>query len=182
MKDDGKGKVQQAGTGAVAAGRKMPSPPPKAKSAAPEVGKQDGTGRANSANPVATGTGRQKPSPASTPTPRIAAIEVMKDDGKGKVQQAGTAAVAAGSKMPSAAPKIVVSHFGISRIAGLSTPHVRKQDGKGKANSAIAAGSDMSMSVLKPKRLREFRRAHLGKRVRVICQRKAPPKRGLECR
>ena len=28
---------------------------------------------------------------------------------------------------------------------------------------------------------REFRKAHLGKRVRVICQRKAPPKRGLEC-
>ena len=83
-KQDGKGKVEFAGAGAVAAGRQMPSPAPKPKIAALEVRKQDGKGKANSANAGAIAAGRQKPLPALKP--KIPAIEVRKQDGKGKAK------------------------------------------------------------------------------------------------
>jgi membrane-bound lytic murein transglycosylase A len=125
-KQNGKGKVELVGTGAVAAG-KMPSPAAKTKIAALEVGKQDGKGKANSANAGASATGRKTPSPL--PKTKIAAIEVGKQDGKGKANSAnaGAGAIATGRKMPSPLPKTTIAAI-----------EVGKQDGKGKANSADA--------------------------------------------
>src|SRR5439155_12977310 len=76
----------------VAAGRE--SPLPKPKNAALEVKKQDGKGKANSANAGASATGRQKPSPP--PNTKIAVLEVGKQDGKGKANSANAGASATG--------------------------------------------------------------------------------------
>jgi membrane-bound lytic murein transglycosylase A len=119
----------------AAAGRESPLPKPKI--AALEVKKQDGKGKANSANAGASATGRQKPSPP--PNTKIAVLEVGKQDGKGKANSANAGASATGRRKPSPPPN--------TKIAVLE---VGKQDGKGKANSANAGASATGKSILLP--------------------------------
>ena len=138
---DGKGKANSGSTGAIATGRQKPSPTRTPKIAALEVGKQDGKANAG-----------QKPPPA--PTPRIAAlekqdigrpillpvlkptnskIEVKKQDPKGRANSTNAGEVMAGRHLSSPAPKS------------------KKQSGKGKADSEIAAGREKPLSAPKPK-------------------------------
>ena len=132
---DGKGKAELAGAGAIAAGRQMPLPAPKPKLAALEVGKPDGKGKAASPSSGTIAAGRQMPSP----TPKIAAIEAK--DGKGK------AASARPVLLPVLKPK--TSEIDVKK------QDVKKQNGKGKAESANSgasvAGRQMPSPVPKPK-------------------------------
>ena len=78
-KQDGKGKAESAGAGAVTDGRRCRRRLPKI--AALEVRKQDGKGKANSANAGAIAAAAEAVAGAE---PKIPAIEVGKQDGKGK--------------------------------------------------------------------------------------------------
>jgi membrane-bound lytic murein transglycosylase A len=119
---NGKGKVELAGTGAVAAGRNKSSSLPKTRIAAHEVAKQKGKGKANttSAGPIAAS--RQNPLPAPM---KISEREVRKQVTKGKAISAHIDEIAAGGKqkpLPVLKPKN-------------SAIGVKEQDAKGKAES-----------------------------------------------
>jgi membrane-bound lytic murein transglycosylase A len=159
----------------VAAGKQMPLPVPKPKSAAIDVAKQDGKGKADSAGSGTIAAGRQMPVAKS----KIVAIEVSKQDGKGKANSASSGAVAAGRSMPLPVLKPKVPAIEVSKqdgkgkansassgtiAASRQTPvakskivavEVKKQDGKGKAVSAnagaVAASRPMPLPGLKPK-------------------------------
>jgi peptidoglycan lytic transglycosylase A len=133
----------------AAAGAGMPLPVAKPKLAASEVAKlddaakhgdaakQDGKGRAESANAAATTDGRSTPLPAAKP--KLAALDAAKPDAKGKTNSA-SAGAAASRHPPVPAP---------TKIAALD---IGKQDRKGKAESAAtAAGKPVRLPVLKPK-------------------------------
>ena len=147
-RQDGKGKVELTGTGAVATGRQKPSsaPLPKPKIAALEVTKQDGKGKANSANAGAVSAGR----PILLPVlkPKNSAIEIKKQDGKAKAEAAGASsgAIAAGRQktLPAPLPKPKIAAFEVTR-----------QDGKGKVEltgtGAVATGRQKPSSAPLPK-------------------------------
>jgi membrane-bound lytic murein transglycosylase A len=127
---------ESAGSGAIAAGRKVPSPSPKTKVVAiqvkeqvkEQVREQDRRGKANSAEAGAIATGRQEPLPG--PKPRIVVIEAS-TDGRGKAESAGTnAAIAAGRQMPLPVPKPKISAI-----------EARKQGVKSKVDSVGAAAT-----------------------------------------
>jgi membrane-bound lytic murein transglycosylase A len=82
-KKDGKAKVELAGSGVAAVGRKMLSPLPQTKKAAFEARKQDGVGT--------MATGGPKLLPAGKP--KIIAIEAKKRNGKSKSESAGAGTV-----------------------------------------------------------------------------------------
>jgi membrane-bound lytic murein transglycosylase A len=119
----------------AAAGRESPLPKPKI--AALEVGKQDGKGKANSANAGASATGRQKPSPP--PNTKIAVLEVGKQDGKGKANSAtaGTSATGKSILLPVLRPKNLATEG-------------KKQDGKGKVETVGASSSAIAAGLHKP--------------------------------
>jgi membrane-bound lytic murein transglycosylase A len=77
-KKDDKAKVELAGSGVAAVGRKMLSPLPQTKKAALEARKQDGVGA------IATGG----PKLLSAGKPKIIAVEVKKQSGKSKSESA----------------------------------------------------------------------------------------------
>jgi membrane-bound lytic murein transglycosylase A len=123
---------ESAGSGAIAASRKAPSPQTKvvAIQVKEQVKEQDRRGRANSAEAAAIATGRQEP--LLGPKPRIVVIEAS-TDGKGKAESAGTnaAAIAAGRQMPLPVPKPKISAI-----------EARKQGVKSKVDSVGAAATD----------------------------------------
>ena len=178
-KQDDKGKAQSDGAGWTVGGRQKPFlPAPIPKIVALETGDPDGKGKTNSGNTGAIATGRQKPSP--TRTPKIAALEVGKQDGKANAGQkpppAPTPRIAALEKQDIGRPillpvlkptnsKIEVKkqdpkgranstnagEVMAGRHLSSPAPKSKKQSGKGKADSEIAAGREKPLSAPKPK-------------------------------
>ena len=177
-KQDDKGKAQSDGAGWTVGGRQKPLPAPIPKIVALETGDPDGKGKTNSGNTGAIAPGRQKPSP--TRTPKIAAFEVGRQDGKANAGQkpppAPTPRIAALEKQDIGRPillpvlkptnsKIEVKkqdpkgranstnagEVMAGRHLSSPSPKSKKQSGKGKADSEIAAGREKPLSAPKPK-------------------------------
>ena len=161
-KQNGKRKTESANAGAMPANRQKPLPALAPKIAALEVGKQDGTGKASSTSagavaagrtirlPVlkpkiprstsSNGTARAKQSPPAPAGPwrkteAIAGSEIenIRDRGqeKGRQRQTGVAGANAGA--------IAIGHQkSLLAPTKFSEIEVRKQDGKGKQDSATA--------------------------------------------
>ena len=129
----------------VAAGNEMPLPAPKPKTAAIEVAKQDGKGKAEPAGARAATDGRSMPlaapkAKAVEAKTKIAALEAKKQEGKGKAEPAGSAAMVGRQMPPLPAPK--------TKILAIET---KKQDGKGRVE------------------FRQLRRERIGQAYAVAC-------------
>jgi peptidoglycan lytic transglycosylase A len=142
-KQDPKGRANSTNAGEVMAGRHLLSPAPKSK-------KQSGKGEADSESAA----GREKP--LSAPKPKIT---VKKQDGKGSTNSANAGEIAADRHLLSPTPKSkkqsgkgeADSEIAAGREKPLSAPkpkitgiEVKKQNGKGRINSANAGEHPLS--------------------------------------
>jgi len=136
------------------ANSEIPLPVPKPKMAMLEARKQDGKGKANSADAGTVGIGRQ----TSSPAPQAVTFEAGKQDSRSKAHSAHAGVTATGRQTPAPEPTPRIAaleagkqsaHPGVMATgrqtpASEPTPRIAaleagKQDSKGKAHSAHAS-------------------------------------------